>query len=115
MVMVLKWCFSLCRGGAELIDYSTQYPWSFGTLSIIMATGNTHIRTTPVPVHVQQCTCNTYKPTHVCTYMYIYNMKLPIYALKKIRVYIYDVVCECVCVRTTVSMTLYDVIHTVLE
>ena len=47
--------------------------------------------------------------------MYIYNMKLPIYALKKIHVYIYDVVCEYVCVRTTVSMTLYDVIHTVLE
>ena len=24
----------------ETIDFSTQYPWSFGALSVVMATGN---------------------------------------------------------------------------
>lgn len=28
-----------CRGESETVDYSTQYPWMFGVLSILVAAG----------------------------------------------------------------------------
>ena len=43
------------RGDAEMIDYSTQYPWNFGTLSVIMATGTSHTIYTP-QYYVLMCT-----------------------------------------------------------
>ncbi|CAI8018467.1 hypothetical protein GBAR_LOCUS11208, partial [Geodia barretti] len=35
------------RRDAEIVDYSTQYPWNFGTLSVIMATGLHPLRNYP--------------------------------------------------------------------
>ena len=36
IVHLFLWFF---RVEAEMIDYSTQYPWAFGVLSILIATG----------------------------------------------------------------------------
>lgn len=70
----------------ETVDYSTQYPWSFGLLSVVMATGqhplkdypdsfesafrvkyrSHHFQSLPDPEQVSIST-HTYTPTHTHT------------------------------------------------
>ena len=32
-------CSSFCSVDSETVDYSTQYPWMFGVLAVLIATG----------------------------------------------------------------------------